>query len=385
MRQDLGMRIIAGGYLSLAFGAVRGADIAPGEDSKFNLVPPVTPVAEQIYDLHTLILLVCLVIFVAVFGVMFYSIYAHRKSIGYRAKHFHENTTVEVIWTIIPFFILMGMAFPATRTVLALKDTGSPDLTIKVTGYQWKWGYDYLQEGISFYSTLSTPREQILNNAPKGEHYLLEVDNPMVVPAGKKVRLLMTAADVIHAWWVPAFGVKQDNIPGFVRDAWFRAERPGTYRGQCAELCGKEHGFMPIVVEVLEPEKYAAWVDQKKKEASAAEADPSKVFTLEELRERGEKVYLASCAACHQPNGQGVPGLFPALSGSKMVTGPKQAQIDIVVHGKPGTAMAPFGKQLSPIEIAAVITYTRNAWANKTGEVIQPKEVAAEVKTEKKS
>lgn len=385
MRQDLGMRIIAGGYLSLAFGAVRGADIAPGEDSKFNLVPPVTPVAEQIYDLHTLILLVCLVIFVAVFGVMFYSIYAHRKSIGYRAKHFHENTTVEVIWTIIPFFILMGMAFPATRTVLALKDTGSPDLTIKVTGYQWKWGYDYLQEGISFYSTLSTPREQILNNAPKGEHYLLEVDNPMVVPAGKKVRLLMTAADVIHAWWVPAFGVKQDNIPGFVRDAWFRAERPGTYRGQCAELCGKEHGFMPIVVEVLEPEKYATWVDQKKKEASAAEADPSKVFTLEELRERGEKVYLASCAACHQPNGQGVPGLFPALSGSKMVTGPKQAQIDIVVHGKPGTAMAPFGKQLSPIEIAAVITYTRNAWANKTGEVIQPKEVAAEVKTEKKS
>lgn len=385
MRQDLGMRIIAGGYLSLAFGAVRGADIAPGEDSKFNLVPPVTPVAEQIYDLHTLILLVCLVIFVAVFGVMFYSIYAHRKSIGYRAKHFHENTTVEVIWTIIPFFILMGMAFPATRTVLALKDTGSPDLTIKVTGYQWKWGYDYLQEGISFYSTLSTPREQILNNAPKGEHYLLEVDNPMVVPAGKKVRLLMTAADVIHAWWVPAFGVKQDNIPGFVRDAWFRAERPGTYRGQCAELCGKEHGFMPIVVEVLEPEKYAAWVDQKKREASAAEADPSKVFTLEELRERGEKVYLASCAACHQPNGQGVPGLFPALSGSKMVTGPKQAQIDIVVHGKPGTAMAPFGKQLSPIEIAAVITYTRNAWANKTGEVIQPKEVAAEVKTEKKS
>ncbi|HSF48478.1 MAG TPA: cytochrome c oxidase subunit II [Burkholderiales bacterium] len=385
MRQNLGMRIIAGGYLGLAFSAARGADIAPGEDSKFNLVPPVTPVAEQIYDLHTLILLVCLVIFVAVFGVMFYSIYAHRKSIGYRAKHFHENTTIEVIWTIIPFFILMGMAFPATRTVLALKDTGSPDLTIKVTGYQWKWGYDYLQEGISFYSTLSTPREQILNKAPKGEHYLLEVDNPMVVPAGKKVRLLMTAADVIHAWWVPAFGVKQDNIPGFVRDTWFRAERPGTYRGQCAELCGKEHGFMPIVVEVLEPEKYAAWVDKKKKEASAAEADPSKVFTLEELRERGEKVYLASCAACHQPNGQGVPGLFPALSGSKMVTGPKQAQIDIVVHGKPGTAMAAFGKQLSPIEIAAVITYTRNAWANKTGEVIQPKEVAAEVKTEKKS
>lgn len=379
MRQDLGMRIISGGYLSLAFGAAWGAD------SKFNLPPPVTLVAEQIYDLHTLILLVCLVIFVAVFGVMFYSIYAHRKSIGYRAKHFHENTTVEVIWTIIPFFILMGMAFPATRTVLALKDTGSPDLTIKVTGYQWKWGYDYLQEGISFYSTLSTPREQILNKAPKGEHYLLEVDNPMVVPVGKKVRLLMTAADVIHAWWVPAFGVKQDNIPGFVRDTWFRAERPGTYRGQCAELCGKEHGFMPIVVEVLEPEKYAAWVDKKKKEAAAAEADPNKVFTLEELRERGEKVYLANCAACHQPNGQGTPGLFPALSGSKLVTGPKQAQIDLVVHGKPGTAMAPFGKQLSPIEIAAVITYTRNAWANKTGEVIQPKEVAAEAKAEKKS
>jgi len=378
-------RIMTAGYVSLACQTAWAADIAPGEDSKFNLVPPVTPVAEQIYDLHTLILLVCLVIFIVVFGVMFYSIYAHRKSVGYQARHFHENTTIEVIWTIIPFFILMGMAFPATRTVLAIKDTGSPDLTIKVTGYQWKWGYDYLQEGISFYSTLSTPREQILNQAPKGEHYLLEVDNPMVVPVGKKVRLLMTAADVIHAWWVPALGVKQDNIPGFVRDTWFRAERPGVYRGQCAELCGKEHGFMPIVVEVLEPEKYAAWVDKKKKEAAAAEADPAKVFTLEELRERGEKVYLASCAACHQPNGQGVPGLFPALSGSKIVTGPKQAQIDIVVNGKPGTAMAPFGQQLSPIEIAAVITYTRNAWANKTGEVIQPKEVAAEVKAQKKS
>jgi cytochrome c oxidase subunit II len=373
MVRDLGTRFALGA----AF-AVTGTQ-ALGE-SKYNFQPPVTTLADQIYDLHTLILIICVVIFILVFGVMFYSIYAHRKSLGHKAEQFHENTTVEMVWTIIPFFILLGMAYPATKTVLAFKDTGTPDITIKVTGYQWKWGYDYLQEGFGFFSTLSTPLEQIENKAAKSENYLLEVDNPMVVPVGKKVRLLMTAADVIHAWWVPAFGVKQDNIPGFVRDVWFRADKPGTYRGQCAELCGKDHGFMPIVVEVLEPEKYAAWVESQKKKQAAADVDPNKVFGLDELKARGERVYVANCAACHQPNGQGTPGLFPALSGSKIVTGPVKEQISIVMNGKPNTAMAAFGKQLSDVEIAAVVTYTRNSWANKTGEVIQP----ADIKTARK-
>lgn len=346
---------------------------------ELNLQTPETPIAGQIYHLHTLIMYVVLAIFVVVFGAMFYSIYAHRKSKGHEAANFHENTTVEVIWTIIPFFILIGMAYPATKTVLAMKDTSSPDMTVKVTGYQWKWEYDYLQDGIHFFSNLATPKDQIDNKMAKNVNYLLEVDEPMVVPTGKKIRVLITANDVIHAWWVPAFGVKQDAIPGFIRDTWFTVEKPGTYRGQCAELCGKDHGYMPIVVEAKTPEDYAKWVaDRKTKMAATALADdPSKVYTLAELSSKGEKVYASHCAACHQASGAGVPGAFPALDGSKMVSGDKAAHINIVMHGKSGTAMAAFAPQLSDTEMAAVVTYERNAWGNHTGDMIQPSEIKA--------
>jgi cytochrome c oxidase subunit 2 len=346
--------------------------------NQYNLQPPQTIIAREIYDLHSLIMWIILGIFIVVFGAMTYAIVKHRKSVGHKAEQFHENTTVEIVWTVIPFIILIGMAYPATKTVIAMKDTSNPDLTIKATGYQWKWGYDYLQEGISFYSSLATARDQIEGRAPKGEHYLLEVDNPVVVPVGKKVRIITTANDVIHSWWVPALGIKQDAIPGFVRDTWFKADKPGTYRGQCAELCGKEHGFMPIVVEAVEPEKYAAWVKgQKEKIAKVAAAeDPNKSWSLDDLKARGEKVYAANCVACHQANGMGIPNTFPALSGSKVATGPKEAHLTTVLNGRPGTAMAPF-KHLSDVEIAAVVTYERNSWSNKSGDLVTPAEVKA--------
>ena len=342
-------------------------------DYAYNLQVPASKVAHDVFQLHNFIMLVCLGIFVVVFGAMFYSLLKHRKSVGHKAAHFHENTTVEVVWTVIPFVILMGMAFPAAKVVIDMKDTTNPDMTVKITGYQWKWNYDYLNDGISFYSNLSTPREQITGTAAKGDHYLLEVDEPMVVPVGKRVRLLITANDVIHSWWVPAFSVKQDAIPGFIRDSWFKADKIGTYRGQCAELCGKDHGFMPIVVEVVSEEDYKAWVAKRKGTAETAAADNTKTFETSELVERGEKVYQANCAACHQANGMGLPGAFPALNGSKVATGPIADHIRIVLNGgRPGTAMAAFGKQLSDADIAAVVTYERNAWNNKMGDAAQP-------------
>ena len=350
-------------------------------ETNMNLQEPASVLARSVYDLHTIITLICVVIFIGVFGVMFYSVYAHRKSKGHKAAQFHENVKVEIAWTVIPFIILVLMMFPATKTVLEMKDTSAADITIKVTGYQWKWGYDYLQDGVGIYSTLTTPLAQIEGREPKTEHYLLEVDNPLVVPVNKKVRVLITANDVLHAWWVPAFGVKQDAIPGFVRDSWFIANREGTFRGQCAELCGKEHGFMPIVVEVVSEAKYAAWMGDQKKKAAALADDPAKVWDLPTLVARGEKVYQNNCVACHQATGKGVPGAFPALDGSPKVTGAKLDQIHILLDGvmkdgKP-TAMVSFAKQLSDTDIAAVITYTRNAWGNKTGEVIQPAEIKA--------
>ena len=368
-----GLRSFAAAGMGLAAEAVLA--------NQYNLQEPQSIIAREIYDLHTLIMWIIVGIFVVVFGAMTYAIVMHRKSVGHKAAQFHEHVGIEIAWTIIPFFILIGMALPATKTIISMKDTSSADITIKATGYQWKWGYDYLQEGIGFYSNLSTPREQIENKAPKGEHYLIEVDNPVVVPVGKKIRIITTANDVIHAWWVPALGIKQDSIPGFVRDTWFRADKEGTYRGQCAELCGKDHGFMPIVVEVVSPEKYAAWVAEQKKKMAAAIPDPSKQWTLEELKAQGEKVYAANCLACHQPTGMGVPGTFPALSGSKVTTGPKGAQINIVLNGvvkdgKP-TLMAAFGKQLSDADLAAVITFTRNNWSNKTGDMVTPAEIKA--------
>jgi cytochrome c oxidase subunit II len=347
---------------------------------QLNLTRGVTNLTQELYDLHNMMMWIITIIFCGVFGFMFYSVIKHRKSVGHKAAQFHESTTVEIAWTIVPFFILIGMAVPATKALLAVRDTSNPDITVKVTGYQWKWGYDYLNgegEGVSFLANLSTPHDQIYGSAPRGENYLLETDKHMVVPVGKKIRVLTTAADVIHAWYVPALGVKQDAIPGFVRDTWFRAEKEGVYRGQCAELCGKDHGYMPIVVEVVSQEKYAAWVADTKKAMAAAADDPDKKWELADLKARGEKVYGANCVACHQANGQGIKGTFPALDGSKTVTGAKGAVIATVLNGRPNTAMAAFGKQLSDTEIAAAITYARNNWGNKAGDVVQPSEIKA--------
>jgi cytochrome c oxidase subunit 2 len=351
---------------------------------EWNLQPAGSTLAAEIHSLHEYVMLLCTVIFVGVFSFMFWSVYAHRKSKGYKAAQFHENTTVEILWTVIPLVILVTIAVPATHTVVAQKDTSNPDLTIKVTGYQWKWGYDYVKgegEGISFISTLSTPRDQIEGKSPKGENYLLEVDNELVVPVGKKVRMLTTAADVIHSWWVPAFGAKQDAIPGFIRDLWFRAGHTGTFRSQCVELCGKEHGFMPIVVKVVSAEEYRKWVGDRMKLIAATADDPNKHYAMDELKKRGEQVYAKNCVACHQATGKGLPPAFPPLDGSKVVLGAKEAQISTVLNGvlKNGTptAMAAFGKQLNDTELAAVITFTRNNWGNKTGEAIQPAEVKA--------
>lgn len=348
--------------------------------SRYNFQPPVTSVAEQIYGLHTLMLIICLVIFIVVFGAMFWSILKHRKSRGAVAANFHENTTVEVVWTIIPFLILIGMAWPATKAVINMKDTSEPDITIKATGYQWKWGYDYLQgegEGIRFMSSLATPREQIEGRAAKGEHYLLEVDNPVVVPVGKKIRVLTTANDVIHAWWVPALGVKQDSIPGFIRDTWFRAETEGVYRGVCAELCGRDHGFMPIEVHVVSQEAYSDWVATQVAMRAAAAEDDAREWTPDELAERGGSLYATHCVTCHQPDGKGIPPAFPALDGSPVATGDVAEMLKVIVHGRPGTAMAAFGAQLSDAEIAAVATWVRGAWSNEAGDMVQPADVAA--------
>jgi len=370
------------------YGAATGGTGGPVVH-QLNLQPPSTHIATEIYDLHNLMMIICLVIFVAVFGVMFYSIFKHRKSLGHKPATFHESTAVEIAWTVVPFLIVIGMALPATKTVVAMKDTSNADITIKATGMQWKWGYDYLKgegEGISFLSNLSTPRTQV--GAPgvapteaRGENYLMEVDNEVVVPVNKKIRIVTTANDVIHAWMIPAFGVKQDAIPGFVRDTWFKSEHTGVFRGNCAELCGKEHAFMPIVVRVVTAEEYTAWVQGKQKEMAALADDPNKTWTIDELKTKGEKVYTANCAVCHQANGKGVPGAFAPLDGSAIVNGPRADQIHVVLNGlKSGKypSEMPAWKQLSDTDIAAVITYTRNTWSNKPAEnIVQPAEVVA--------
>jgi cytochrome c oxidase subunit 2 len=357
--------------------------------NQLNLQAPATAIAADIYSLHNLMMIICLVIFVAVFGVMFYSILKHRKSLGHKSASFHESTAVEIAWTIVPFLIVIGMALPATKTVVAMKDTSNADITIKATGMQWKWGYDYLKgegEGITFISNLSTPRSQVGSPgvAPtekRGDTYLMEVDNEVVVPVNKKIRIVTTANDVIHAWTIPAFGVKQDAIPGFVRDTWFKAQHTGVYRGTCVELCGKDHAFMPIVVRVVTAEEYTAWADKKKKELAALADDPTKTWTIDELKTKGEKVYSANCAVCHQANGKGVPGAFAALDGSAVVNGEKAAQIHVLLNGQKSgkfPAEMPAWKQLSDTDIAAVITYTRNSWSNKPAEnIVQPAEVLA--------
>jgi cytochrome c oxidase subunit II len=380
----LGLAVSAG-IPALADPVITGRPV----EHELNLQPAVTAIGNEVYSLHNWMMLVCLVIFVAVFGVMFYSVFKHRKSLGHKPATFHESTAVEIAWTVVPFLIVIGMALPATRTVVAMKDTSNPDLTVKVTGMQWKWGYDYLKgegEGVSFLSNLATPRAMVgaPGVAPVGvrdENYLLDVDNPLVVPVNKKVRLVLTANDVIHSWTIPAFAVKQDAIPGFVRDTWFKAEQVGTYRGNCVELCGKDHAFMPIVVKVVSAEDYTKWVGEQKAKLAALADDPNKTWTIDELKTRGEKVFTTNCVACHQASGKGVPGAFASLDGSPVVNGPKAEQIDVLLNGKHSgkfPSAMPAWKQLSDTEIAAVITYTRNSWGNHAAEnIVQPAEVMA--------
>ena len=377
-----------GGQWGLGLGALIATQAAlavndlPGGPAvlQLDLPPAVTQIAREQRWLHYFMLIVCTVIFLAVFGVMFYSIFKHRKSKGAKAANFHESVKVEIAWTVAPFLIVIGMALPATKTVVAMKDTSSADLTIKATGMQWKWGYDYLNgegEGIGFVSTLDpTHREMSNSGKPSGDDYLFKVDNPLVVPVDKKVRIITTANDVIHAFAVPAFGIKQDAIPGFVRDMWFRAEKIGDYYGQCQELCGKEHAYMPIHVKVVSQPDYTRWVDGKKKEAAAKADDPAKVWELADLSARGEKIYSANCAVCHLPTGKGGGPIKPLDGAAVVLDADKGKQIAVLLNGQNNGAM-PSWKQLSDTEIAAVITYTKNNWSNKTGQVVQPVDVVA--------
>ncbi|MDP3832335.1 MAG: cytochrome c oxidase subunit II [Hydrogenophaga sp.] len=374
------MALGAGAWSTVAAQAVN--DLAGGPAvNQLNFHPPVTRIAEEQHWLHWFMMILCAVIFVIVFGVMFYSILKHRKSVGHKAEALAEPIWVELGWTIVPLLIVIGMALPATKVLVAQKDTTNSDLTIKATGMQWKWGYDYIKgegEGIGFLSTLDTSH-RVMSNSGKPEatdDYLLKVDNPLVVPVGKKVRIITTANDVIHAWMVPAFGVKQDAIPGFVRDTWFRAEKTGDFYGQCAELCGKEHAYMPIHVKVVSAEEYTAWVTGKQKAMAAAADDPSKVWTLADLVKRGESVYAANCVACHQANGKGAGPIKP-LDGSALVTAAdKGLMINVLLNGAAGGSM-PAWKQLSDTELAAVMTYAKNNWSNKTEQIVQPADVVA--------
>lgn len=348
---------------------------------ELNLPRGVTPISQQAYDLHMLILWVCTAIGVVVFGLMFYSMAMHRKSRGVEPARFHHSTFAEIVWTLIPFVILVAMAIPATKALVMMEDTSESDMTLKVTGYQWKWKYEYVEDGVSFYSNLAPKSRAAIYGGDLHEDYLLEVDNEVVLPTNAKVRLLLTADDVIHAWWVPQLGMKKDAIPGYVNELWLYIKEPGIYRGQCAELCGKDHGFMPIVVNAKPMDEYRAWVAEQKgaadQAAQAAAAEAARDWSQDELMSRGEQVYNTACAACHQPNGQGVPGAFPAIAGSAVARGPLDAHLALILNGKPGTAMAAFGPQLNDVDIAAVTTFQRNAFGNDTGDLVQPKSVQA--------
>lgn len=352
-----------------------------GEASSVNMTAGVTELGRQVYDLHMIILWICVVIGVLVFGVMFYSIIYHRKSRGVTPATFHESTKVEIAWTVVPFFILIAMAVPATTTLLTIYDTDDAELDILITGYQWKWKYEYLNEdgeNVSFFSNLSTPQGEIHNDEAKGQYYLLEVDEPMVLPVDTKVRFLVTANDVLHSWWVPALAVKRDAIPGFINESWARPTKQGIFRGQCSELCGKSHGFMPIVVNVVSKEEYAEWLATKQAEASDVKQLTSQDFTLDELMDRGAVAYQTNCLACHGANGEG--GVGSPIAGSSVATGDISAHLDIGINGVPGTAMQAFGQQMSDVDMAAVITYQRNAFGNNMGDSVQPIDVYNEKK-----
>ncbi|EGA72123.1 cytochrome c oxidase, subunit II [Vibrio sinaloensis DSM 21326] len=378
--QDTVWRSTKGMFVGLATSCYLTASVS-AEESNYNMTKGVTNISGQVYDLHMLIFYICCAIAVVVFGAMFYSMYHHRKSKGAVAANFHESTKVEVIWTVIPIIILVLMAIPATKTLVAMEDTSQSDLTIKITGSQWKWHYSYFGEDVEFFSLLATSQKAIDGIEEKGANYLLEVDNPLVLPINRKVRFLMTSDDVIHSWWVPAFAVKKDTIPGFINEAWTKIDEPGVYRGQCAELCGRAHGFMPVVVHAMEEEKYDQWLLDKKAELARAqqEAAASLTATLskQELIEIGTQVYVERCAVCHQANGAGIPGAFPAITGSKIATGDINVHIDTIVNGRPGTAMQAFANQLTDKEIAAVVTYQRNGLGNDTGELVQAADVNA--------
>jgi cytochrome c oxidase subunit II len=347
--------------------------------SDLNLRSGVTDISSQVYDLHMLMFMVCVVIAVVVFGVMFISMFLHRKSRGAKPANFHESVKVEIAWTVVPFIILILMAFPAAKTLIAMEDTSEADMTVLVTGSQWKWHYKYMDSDVEFYSTLATQQEQIRNKFAKGENYLLEVDRPLVIPTGQKVRFLITSDDVIHSWWVPDFAIKKDANPGFINEAWTNVNEPGVYRGQCAELCGKDHGFMPIVVIAKTPQEYEEWKAEKIAAIETAKAEENRLLamnmSMDDLMTSGQKVYLAKCAACHMPNGEGLPGVFPAIKGSAVALKDRTGHIDILLNGRTGTAMQAFSKQLTLSEIAAVITYQRNAWGNNTGDIVQASEV----------
>lgn len=359
---------MAGGLASTALSPVA---LANG----WNMPVGVTALSRDIHSLHMLIFWICVVIGVIVFGAMFYSLFRYRHSRGAKAATFHEHTSVEVIWTAIPLLILVGMAVPATATLKNMYDTSEADLDVMVTGQQWRWRYEYLGEDVAFTSNLGTPRDQISGADAKGENYLLEVDEPLVLPVGQKVRLLLTSDDVIHSWWVPDLAVKQDAIPGFVNENWVRIEEPGIYRGQCAELCGKDHAFMPVVVEAVEQERFDEWLAERKEAAEEEAMGVDREWGLDELMERGEQVYGSVCTSCHQEDGEGA-GDFPALAGNEAMLEDIDWHIDRIVNGVSGTAMASFRNTLSPVEIAAVTTYERNAWGNESGDSVQPSEIA---------
>ncbi|MFA3790946.1 cytochrome c oxidase subunit II [Aliiglaciecola sp. SL4] len=366
---------------SLIAFTVSAESTSTADQYQLNLRKGATEISGQVYDLHMLMFFICVVIAVLVFGVMFWSMIFHRKSRGAQPANFHESVKVEIAWTIVPFIILVVMAFPAAKTLIAMEDPENSEVTVLVTGSQWKWHYKYMENDVEYYSVMATQQEQINNKFEKGHNYLLEVDRPLVIPTGKKVRFLVTSDDVIHSWWVPDFAVKKDANPGFINEAWANVIEPGVYRGQCAELCGKDHGFMPIVVVAKEPAEYEAWINAQEEVQRKAKEEEQRLLamnmSMEELMSNGEQVYMRACAACHQPNGQGLPGVFPALVNSEMVLNDMTAHINIVLNGKTGTAMQAFAKQLTMSELAAVITYERNAWGNDTGDMVQAKDVNA--------
>jgi len=370
------------GFWSVLWG-VANAETGSGTGvgwGALNLPAGVTPDSHDIHDLHMTILWICVGIGILVYGILVYSLIHHRKSKGVVPATFHENTKLEIVWTIIPFLILIAMAIPATKVMIKVYDTSASDMTIKVTGYQWKWRYTYLDEGIDFFSSLDAKSNEARQLGSKidpatVEHYLLNVDKPLVIPANKKIRILLTAADVLHAWWVPEFGWKKDAIPGFITDGWIKVEKPGIYRGQCAELCGRDHGFMPIVVVVKTEDEYKQWVAAEKAKQEVGKVDSSKPLTLDELTAKGKEVYASNCAACHGAEGDGVPGVFPAIKGSKVALGPLADHLKLVLHGK--AAMPAFKDQLNDVEIAAVVTYQRNGFGNKKGDSTQPADIQA--------